>query len=81
MRTGRPKTTLTMSNDERAHLLAIALVAGSTDVAGEDRAAARARAQQCRRGRCLQWARGEAPTSIGFFFYPGMTTPILGLAG
>jgi hypothetical protein len=23
MRTGRPKTTLTMSNDERAHLLAI----------------------------------------------------------
>jgi hypothetical protein len=24
----------------------------------------------------LQWARGEVPTSIGLFFYQGMTTPI-----
>jgi hypothetical protein len=79
MRTGRPKTTLTMSIDERAHLLAItrsrSLPAALT-LRAKIVLACERELSQCRRGRCLQWARGEVPTSIWAFFYQGMTTPI-----
>ena len=85
MRAERPKTTLTMSSDERAHLLAVtrsrslpaALTLRAKIVLARER-----ELSQCRRGRCLQWARGEVPTSIGAFFLSRYDDPnTLGLAG
>ncbi|MET4236403.1 hypothetical protein ABIA85_009718 [Bradyrhizobium sp. LA6.10] len=59
MRTGRPKATLYRATNARifGHN-AVALFAGGTDIAGEDRAGVRARAQQRRRGNAV-WRRSH----------------------
>ena len=84
MRTGRPKTTLTMSSDERAHLLAItrsrSLPAALTLRAKIVLACEREQPMPTRSFAdevvaCSGREAKSRPPS-GLFFYQGMTTPI-----